>query len=424
MEKRRAGVWRWAIGGLLLLGLVGGVLWALQRGVVRAREPAYEALVAWLQANALPEETVAVEEPRLFARALGAERVLALPESSETPHLLAALRAAPPDYVVTLRSVAWEGVRIDPWFQEHYLQGAVQTDPYDSASPFRLYRLLHIPFDEGVTTPLDYRFENGADDCIVVQSYRLSATRLEPGGALYVTVVFTGTARESLRSVLQLVGDDGRVVAESIREAPGGLPTDFWPAHEIEDRTVLGVPASLPVGEYRLALGFCRPNDEPLGGPLTLATLSRPPEVGSAPPAPDHAVQATLGEGAIDLVGYDGPTWVAPGETLSVAVYWHALAAVPGDDKVFVHILGADGLALAQDDAKPVGWTYPTTAWQPGEFIRDVHRLTLDAAFPRGDFWVAVGMYDAATGIRLPVRDAQGAPLADAHVLLYRLHVR
>ena len=37
--------------------------------------------------------------------------------------------------------------------------------------------------------------------------------------------------------------------------------------------------------------------------------------------------------------------------------------------KVFVHVLGPNGLPVAQQDNEPLNGTYPTPRWQPGERV-------------------------------------------------------
>ena len=86
--------------------------------------------------------------------------------------------------------------------------------------------------------------------------------------------------------------------------------------------------------------------------------------------------------------------------------------------------MDADGNLVAQDDAVPVNWTYPTTQWQAGEYIRDEHVLSLAEATPRGDYTIFVGMYDAETGIRLDVADDQGKNPFDGRAVLRVVKVR
>jgi hypothetical protein len=71
--------------------------------------------------------------------------------------------------------------------------------------------------------------------------------------------------------------------------------------------------------------------------------------------------------------------------------------------------LDADGEIIAQFDAPPLDGLYPTAAWLSGEIILDSHILTL----PESTKVLAVGLYDPASLMRLPVSDASGERLSD-----------
>lgn len=402
--------WFWGLCLLLLAGCAGG----------GARLDGYGELAAWLEANALPGEVVAVQEPSAWAR-LSAQPMAALPPGGDAHALLDSLQETRADYCVALRSVAWEGVQANPWFRERYQPMAWAAAAGDSASPLMLYRYQPSPFDDGVALPLDITLRDADAGHITVDAAQLSRRRLEFGVPVYVSVTLRGDAREPLRAVWQLRDAASRQVW--LREAQT-WPTDAWPVGKpVEERYVVIPPDDLPVGDYALELTLTRPNLAPFGEPVALATLYRPPDVTREPPAPDHALDIAVGE-TITLAGYDAPERLAPGETLRVALYWHARREFAGDYKVFVHVFGPDGALVAQSDAVPVNWTYPTTAWQPGDSVRDVHVIPLDEALPRGDYRIVVGMYDPVLGIRLPLRDARGTPIADNAAELYILWVR
>jgi hypothetical protein len=61
---------------------------------------------------------------------------------------------------------------------------------------------------------------------------------------------------------------------------------------------------------------------------------------------------------------------------ITLWVSWHAEETPDRDLSVFVHLLGADGSVIAQDDhSAPVyGWR-PLTTWLPEEVVRDVYTL-------------------------------------------------
>jgi hypothetical protein len=43
------------------------------------------------------------------------------------------------------------------------------------------------------------------------------------------------------------------------------------------------------------------------------------------------------------------------------------------------------------------------SGWLPGEVVTDVHVVPIAPDAPAGEYWLAVGMYDPATVVRLPL---------------------
>jgi hypothetical protein len=118
-----------------------------------------------------------------------------------------------------------------------------------------------------------------------------------------------------------------------------------------------------------------------------------------------HRVDYRLGD-AIHLVGYDLPTLnLKPGETLNLKLYWRAERPVEKSYTVFAQIVGEfnprkNNPLWGQVDRAP---SLSTNAWLPNEIVADAYRITIDADAPLGRYTLIVGMYDAATGVRLPV---------------------
>jgi hypothetical protein len=86
---------------------------------------------------------------------------------------------------------------------------------------------------------------------------------------------------------------------------------------------------------------------------------------------------------------------------------WQAARTMDEAYKVFVHVLGADGLPIAQQDNEPVNGTYPTTRWQRGERVSDPYVIALPADLAPGEYAVEVGMYRISDLSRLPVLDEE-----------------
>jgi hypothetical protein len=115
---------------------------------------------------------------------------------------------------------------------------------------------------------------------------------------------------------------------------------------------------------------------------------------------PPFPRQANLGD-QMELRGYGVEH---TGDALAVTLYWRALAAMPQDYTVFVHLLDSTGQMVAQHDDGP-WWDapIPTSTWQPGELLLDQHTLALPPNLPPGNYRVQVGVYYWQTLERLPL---------------------
>jgi hypothetical protein len=120
---------------------------------------------------------------------------------------------------------------------------------------------------------------------------------------------------------------------------------------------------------------------------------------------------------SISLLAYE----VYEGEegSLSLTLYWQALGPIEEDYTVFVHLLDAEGVIVAQGDSPPVEGHYPTSLWRPGELVRDEHRLASGPRDMMKGVRFAVGLYLPDTLERLSVVNAVGCERAD-HVVLPR----
>lgn len=85
---------------------------------------------------------------------------------------------------------------------------------------------------------------------------------------------------------------------------------------------------------------------------------------------------------------------------LTLTLYWQALSQLPADYTIFVHLLGADGRPVAQDDRLPLNGLYPTSQWQVGEIFS--HQVVLRNV-PAGEYNLVTGLYTYPDLSRLPV---------------------
>ena len=79
---------------------------------------------------------------------------------------------------------------------------------------------------------------------------------------------------------------------------------------------------------------------------------------------------------------------------LTVTLWWQGTGKAQANYQVFVHLVNAEGQIATQSDHRPGGEFYPSSLWQAGETLRDVHRL---ATPPPGEYELLVGMYLAGS---------------------------
>lgn len=149
--------------------------------------------------------------------------------------------------------------------------------------------------------------------------------------------------------------------------------------------------------------------------PLGWLHVTSPPL--TALPA-EHAIQGDFGE-QIALIAYDASAKKAsPGEMVEVTLYWQAQNSLPINYQVFLHVLGPDGVPVAQSDKLNPG-DYPTRRWPLDRYIRDRHRIQLPADLPKGDYPLSAGLWVQSEGWRLPLLDASGQQIGDSLTLFH-----
>jgi hypothetical protein len=120
-------------------------------------------------------------------------------------------------------------------------------------------------------------------------------------------------------------------------------------------------------------------------------------------PPPETAERTFPFEAGITLLGYAvyPVEEYSPGNPLCLTLYWRPSTSIPLDYTVFVHLRDAAGYVHAQRDNVPVLGFYPTSQWQPGGIIGDMHCFQLPPNIPQGEYELVAGLYDPAAGNRL-----------------------
>jgi hypothetical protein len=89
---------------------------------------------------------------------------------------------------------------------------------------------------------------------------------------------------------------------------------------------------------------------------------------------------------------------------------------------VFTHLIDEDNRIWGQQDNPPQEGGHPTTRWVKGEVVTDRYNIPIKPDAPPGEYVIEIGLYNAATGERLPVLDERGESVDD-RVLLRKVWV-
>ena len=421
-----------ALVGGLPLGLAQGSS-LLQRYQFRPviRQALEQTAGGWLRSHSEPIATVFGSAPvGYWADRSGTWWNGSNSEPAEVARVLRALNETPPDYCVSLRSIAWDRLTGSDWFQESYVPLKEFESPYDGASPFRVWEYRFGGTDWGERQPLDVRLPGGVDWI----GYSYSPARIRPGDkvnvALYLQV--PQPFSEPFRIVVELVSPTGGVDWGRDVVTPDRLLTSWWQAGEaVVQRGVLTTRADIPEGAYHLkvhavtldltrTLPIYQGSDVSPLDRIVLGYVGVPyqGEIDSV-----NAVEANLGN-QVSLLGFEVADSLSPDDDLEVAFYWQAQQALVEDYVVFVHLLDTDGRVVASHDGPPMDGRYPTQAWLAGDVVLDVHRIALAAGTPGGTYRLQVGMYRWPSMERLPVWDSEGIEQMDGVLVLRSIEIR
>jgi 4-amino-4-deoxy-L-arabinose transferase-like glycosyltransferase len=302
----------------------------------------------------------------------------------------------------------------------HFFTGVPRVDPEAS-----IPHLLNIRFG----------------DYVRVLGYGLARPRFQPGDHVTLTVYWQ--MLEPLASGHRIffhLGKAGdRWGQRDIQPGCGLLSDDDWiPGRVVIDRYDLRIDPATPPGWYPLRTGMYRLEatiserlkvplfdqyDNPIPREdvfLTKLQVGEPGIEGEI----RYPLDFSLGDG-ITLLGYDlAANKISPESALGLTLYWQARERMSASYTVFTHLVDENDHIQGQWDGIPDGGRNPTNEWVPGEIIVDRYEMPVSADSELGQYGLRVGMYDATTGERLPVRDAVGNLLSGDYIPLHPTDIR
>ena len=199
-----------------------------------------------------------------------------------------------------------------------------------------------------------------------------------------------------------LTGNDESVIYDTPLAGSVGS-FDTWRVGQVR-RAIYHLPTSprLTGESAEITVGLIMPDTSAETSIGQIALNSRPRQFEK--PAIAQPTDIAFGSPPLlTLIGFDLPANPAtPGGSLPVTLYWQAKAEMDTNYTVFIQLLNNVNQVVAQTDAQPQAGAAPTTTWLPGEILSDSYSVALPVDLPPGNYRLITGLYDAATGQRLP----------------------
>ncbi|MCP5098174.1 MAG: hypothetical protein GY943_21710 [Chloroflexi bacterium] len=238
-------------------------------------------------------------------------------------------------------------------------------------------------------------------------TYRFSASCLSPGELWELDLVWASLVQQMKDFDLQLALLNSQGDIEQIWERP--LTTSHWqPGSLVHDFYPVNV--DVEVGVYSVQILLSDGNQQGKSFVLPQQVIVQPqPCPKPTLPANAERVNGRFGD-TIQLHAFDSQQTASH---LSLTLYWQTSQRISTDYKLFTHVFDpATGIPVAQHDAMPRNWTFPTTLWWPGDTVIDTFTIPL-SGIPNGQYGIAVGIYNSVTGERLPLIDEIGQEVGD-----------
>jgi uncharacterized membrane protein len=125
----------------------------------------------------------------------------------------------------------------------------------------------------------------------------------------------------------------------------------------------------------------------------------------------DSAVEDTLRLDGMDIAQQDDdgffyaldgqPLAIEPGKRVRVTLYWETLAEQDEDWTVSVRLADESGWLYAQHDGLPGMGSLPTSWWQAGQKVQDIHYLDIPQTLPEQPLKLELLLYDSLTQERI-----------------------
>jgi hypothetical protein len=361
--------------------------------------------------QASPDQTlVAVDGPRLTQRGVQADLwwQFGAPREAAFDFVLrdAAGREALRVPASAAATMPYEYVAANELLERRY----TLTGPFDL--PAGEYTLLAGDHPLGQValpggSPAAHRLDAVFGDRAVLETYAIDGGlsgradgAAHPGDFLRVSLLWRARAvlDQNYVAFVHLIDADGKEWAGHDNQPNATFQaTGSWvPGVAVPDDYLLKLPDGIPPGMYRLQVGLYHIDEQGYHF-LPLAGGGNSVLFGSVKIRPSTPLTPVTSPAASWQDGITLESWHQSRD--GFAFDWLAAAPPSRAYTLFVHLSDGAGRVLAQADSPPQRGAFPTSLWDAGDRVSDVHLVQA----PPGRYRLSIGWYRPDTGQRLPL---------------------
>ncbi|MBN1992987.1 MAG: hypothetical protein JW953_09815 [Anaerolineae bacterium] len=179
----------------------------------------------------------------------------------------------------------------------------------------------------------------------------------------------------------------------------------------LQNHTATVLPPLTGAGQRLIKTALADPAATPIqtgAGEIVARLAALPADPAQFLEQPTHRLEAVFGP--VRLTGGSYSPVIAPqAGNIPFTLFWQALAPINNEYDVILHLVDDQRRVWGDGSGRPIDWVYPTTFWRPGlDEIAARHNVILTEQLAPGRYWLAVSLFDPATGRRLPLTHAHG----------------
>jgi len=243
--------------------------------------------------------------------------------------------------------------------------------------------------------------------------YDLNKTQIEQDNKFEITYYWKSLkeTEKDYTIFVHFVNETGKTSFQNDHNPP--VPTSNWTIGQILKETqTVNVPKDVDIGNYSLFLGAYIPDEGRL--PITKQKTEIDKSLDKIRITNPNITYMIFGNynNKISFLGYDiNKNTVERSDSFKITYFWKSLDNVDNNYTVFVHFIDENNKLIFQQDHEPAYGIYPTSAWNPGDIIKEEYDVMLPTSVVEGTYNIKIGLYNKETKKRIDLTDGSNSQI-------------